>query len=274
MFVRLLCSILLVYGLLIVSMYLLQRTFIYQPDKKQPQPADWGVSDMQVIQLTTTDQLILNSWYKPAEAGKPTMIYFQGNAGHIGNRSMAMRPYLDTGYGLLLLSYRGYGGNSGQPSERGFYDDARTGIEFLRQQNVAADCLIIYGESLGTAVAVQMATEIKARALILQSPFSRLADVGRHHYRIFPVSWLLKDRFDSISKITSIETPVLILHGDKDRVVPFVLGEKLYDAAIEPKQFVTYSGAAHNNLDGDAMAEQVMKFLKQHSQENCEVNMA
>lgn len=248
------------------GMYIFQRSILYVPNQATPSPAASGVPEMAPITLETADGLHLMSWYQPAETGRRTIVYFHGNAGHIGYRGDKARPYLNAGYGMLLVSYRGYGGNPGKPSEDGLYADGRAAIHFLADRGVAPGELAFYGESLGTGVAVQMALE-QARAsnpvagVILEAPFTSAVDVGARHYPWLPVRWLMKDQFDSRSKIAEIQTSLLIVHGGRDRVIPIDFGEALYAVAGEPKESLWISDAGHDNLDAFGASEKILTFL-------------
>src|SRR5690606_32604813 len=146
---------------------------------------------MAVVSLVTADNLALQAWYRaPLLNDLPTIVYFHGNAGHIGHRAFLVKPYLDQGFGVLLLTYRGYSGNPGTPTEEGLYQDGRAAIEFLRRKEGSERCLVVHGTSIGAAVAVQMALEYPIEGLILQSPFTSLPDVGKYHYPFLPVAWL------------------------------------------------------------------------------------
>ena len=171
-------------------------------------------------------------------------------------------PYIKAGYGVLLLAYRGYSGNQGQPSEQGLYNDARAALHFLKKQHIAEHCMVLFGESLGTGVAVQMATEFHVGAVILQSPYTSIADVGQKHYPFLPVHWLLKDRYDSRDKITHIHAPLFIFHGTKDKIIPLAMGEKIYQSALPPKQMKIYPEAGHGNLPNTSSL--IMHFLQEH----------
>ena len=173
-----------------------------------------------------------------------------------------MEDYGKKGYGIMLLSYRGYGDNPGHPSESGLYHDARAGIHFLKAHDVRSSCIVLFGESLGSGVAVQMASEFHVGAVILQSPYTTLVDVAKKHYPYLPVQWLLKERFQSIKKIHKIETPLFIIHGAQDKVIPVHLGERLYHKAMQPKDMKIYKEAGHNTLPDVSPA--VIQFLKQH----------
>jgi uncharacterized protein len=242
------------YLALVGGMYVFQRNMLYAPSGATPSPLASGVPEMDVVKLTTADGLELSSWHRPADGDRPTIVYFHGNAGHIGNRGSKLRPYLDAGWGLLLVSYRGYGGNPGNPDEDGLYRDGQAAMAFLAAEDVPPERTVIYGESLGTGVAVHIAAE-QARAsrpvgaLVLEAPLSSATDVGAHHYPWAPVRWLMKDRFESKAKIAAVETPVFIYHGERDRVVPIRFGRTLFDAAVDPKESLWIPGAGHNDLD-------------------------
>jgi fermentation-respiration switch protein FrsA (DUF1100 family) len=251
------------YLALVGGMYVFQRNMLYVPSGATPSPVASGVPEMEVVKLTTSDGLELSSWYRPAEDNRPTIVYFHGNGGHIGYRGANVRPYLDTGFGLLLVSYRGYGGNPGSPNEEGLYLDGRAAMAFLAAREVPPARTVLYGESLGTGVAVHIAAE-QARAshpvgaLVLEAPLTSTADVGAHHYPWAPVRWLMKDRFESIAKIAEVGTPVFIFHGERDRVVPIRFGRALFDAAVEPKEGLWIPGGNHENLDASGA---VIEFL-------------
>jgi uncharacterized protein len=252
-----------VYLALVGGMYVFQRSMLYVPSDATPSPVASGVPEMEVVKLSTTDGLELSSWYRPAEDNRPTIVYFHGNGGHIGYRGAKVRPYLDAGLGVLLVSYRGYGGNPGSPDEEGLYRDGRAAMAFLATKDVPPERTVIYGESLGTGVAVHIAAE-QARAsrpvgaLVLEAPLSSATDVGAHHYPWAPVRWLMKDRFESKAKIAEVGTPVFIYHGERDRVVPIRFGRALFDAAVDPKESLWIPDAGHAGLDVDDV---VIDFL-------------
>lgn len=254
------------YLLLIAVMYVGQRKLMYSPSQALGPPAVHGVAEAVPVKLTSTDGLTITSWFRAPGTNKPILIYFHGNAGHIGDRSAKVRPFLDAGYGLLLVGYRGFGGNPGQPTERGLYDDASAALEFLVRTGIAPDHWVLYGESLGTAVAVEMAARFgdvtPAAAVVLEAPFTAMADVAKSQYPFVPVNLLIKDRYDSISKIKRINSPLFILHGDQDRTVAQKLGKQIFETALEPKEAIWVEGAGHNNLyDFDADLR-VIEFIK------------
>lgn len=240
------------------GMFLMQRSFMYFPDNQSPgDPAASNLA-MKIVKVKTSDGLELSGWFAPpADEGKPVIVLFHGNAGNIALRAGKTRDFLNRGYGYLLAEYRGYGGNPGKPAEEGLYADGRAWLESVKSYPV-----VIWGESLGTGVATRMATEYKAQAVILEAPFTRAADVGQKAYPYLPVSLLIRDRFDSISRIRDIHSPLLIVHGEFDDVVPIQLGRRLFETATEPKEFVMLSGAGHSNLYDFGIVPAIDVFLQ------------
>ena len=172
-----------------------------------------------------------------------------------------MRPWLDAGYGVLMVGYRGFG-NSGSPSEQGLYDDGRAALQALRDRGVRDAGMVLYGESLGTGVATRMAVETPdAAALILESPFTSVPAVGADRYPLVPVNWLIHDRFDSLARIADIHLPLLLLHGEDDTVVPVKFGRQLFAAANEPKQAVFVPHAGHNDVYNLKTQQVILSFL-------------
>ena len=253
-----------VYVVLLVLLMLFQRSLIYHPDTTRPVPADWGVPEMSEVTLTAADGQTLVAWWKPPKPpdGR-VMVFFHGNAGHIGFRGGKIRPYLDDGIGVLLVAWRGYSGNDGKPTEAGLYADGAAALAFLDQKEIAPKYRIIYGESLGSGVAVEMASRGHGGALVLEAPFTSLPGVGASHYPIFPVRWLMWDKFDSLRKMENIRIPLFLIHGELDRVVPVRFGRALLAAANEPKQGVFIPRAAHNNLFEFGAARSVLDFIRQ-----------
>lgn len=251
-----------VYIALLTYLYFFQRSLIYHPNSTRPVPAEWGVPDMLPVTLTAADGQVLLAWWKPPrKQGASVVIYFHGNAGHIGFRGSKVRPLLDKGFGVLLLAWRGYSGNDGDPSEAGLYFDGQAAMAFLDKEGVTREQRVLYGESLGSGVAVELASKGHGRALILEAPFTSLPAVGAAHYPVFPVRWLMRDRFDSLAKIGSVTLPLLLIHGDKDRVIPVKFGQKLFESANEPKQALIIPGAGHNNLYEFGVAAAVQDFI-------------
>lgn len=257
------------YLLIVGGMYGFQRNLLYLPSRAVPNPAASGVAEMTEVTLRTADGLALRAWYAPAGETAPSLVYFCGNAGNIGDRGYKARPYLDAGLGVLLVGYRGYGGNPGSPSEEGLYADGRAALAFLADAGVAPERTVLYGESLGSGVAVQLASERTGgapfAAIVLEAPFTSVADVAASHYPFVPARWLVKDRFDSMTKIASVRAPVLVLQGEDDRVVPTRFGRRLFEAASEPKEGRWIAGASHNDVYEFGGAGVVLDFLRRRA---------
>lgn len=262
------------YAVLVAAVYLLQRRMMYFPDVSRPEFSAYQGERLHEVQLTTADGLTLSAGYRPPAAeGAPVIVYFHGNAGHHGHRAALVQPYLAAGYGALLASYRGYGGNPGAPSEAGLYADAHAALDWLEAQGVAPARIVLFGESLGSGVAVQLAKERHLAgqgvgAIVLQAPFTSTVDVGARHYWYLPVSLLMRDRFDSASKIGEIGTPLLVLYSDSDTVVPPRLSKALFDAAAEPKELREYPQAGHNGFEMSNAPNDVIAFIERHRRPN------
>ena len=263
-------TILIVYGVIVTLIFLFQRSLIYFPSSHRPEPAAYDVSEMVVQELETSDGLELLAWYRaPQKSDAPLIVYFHGNAGHIGYRGLKIRPYLDAGYGVLLPSWRGYSGNAGVPSEEGLYADGRAALAFLVEQGIASEHWVLYGESIGSGVAVELARaqaqkESPVGAVVLESPFTSLEDMAAFHYPWVPMRWLMRDHYDSLSKIAAIGAPLLILHGERDRIVPPSFVSRLAEAAdksLEPSKIHVIAGAGHNDLYDFAAPKMVIEFL-------------
>jgi fermentation-respiration switch protein FrsA (DUF1100 family) len=248
-----------------------QRSLIYLPmDQTVPAAADVlpGASD---VSLDTADGLRLGGWFLPARAGasRGTVLVFNGNAGNRSYRAPLAEALSGAGYSVLLFDYRGYGGNPGRPSEEGLAADARAARTYLEgRRDVNPASIAYFGESLGAAVALGAAVEIPPAALVLRSPFTSLVDVGTVHYPFLPLGLLLRDRYPSLSRISQIRFPLLVVAGDRDSIVPFSQSKALFDAAPEgAKRFVTVPGADHNDprlTYGEPMMGEVVRFFWRH----------
>lgn len=256
--------IVLVYVALVIGLYLGQRSMIYIYNAQKPDIKNSSVADIKEITVKTEDGLTLSAWYKPARPNMPTMIRFHGNASNVLWNMEAMAPYIEQGYGALSAEYRGYAGNPGKPTEDGLYKDAHAYMQFLQAEGVLTNNIIVYGESLGTGPAVQAAIDYPGiHTLILQTPFTALADAASKHYPFLPVKWLLLDRYDSLFKIKNIKTSLIIVHGTDDGVVPYKLGKKLFEAADEPKSLITVEGGRHNDLEDFKISEKILSALSE-----------
>ena len=249
------------YGALVGGLYLFQRQLLYFPDKARPQLLGLEKLGVREVTLTTEDGLSLLSWYLPARPGRPVIVYFHGNGGHIGYRAERLLRLAREGYGVLMAEYRGYGGNPGTPSETGFYADGRAALGFLDRERVAPNRLVLYGESLGSGVAVELAAQHQIAALILEAPPTSVAEVAQCHFPFVPAARLVTDRFDSLSRIAKVRAPILVLHGERDRVVPVRYGRALLDAAPEPKEGWFAPEAGHEDLARYGGLDVVVAFI-------------
>jgi len=252
------------YLALLVLMFVYQRQLQYFPDRSRPQLGELARLGVREVTLHTADGLTLLSWYLAPRDGGPVVLYCHGNGGHIAYRADRIAPFAKAGYGMLLLEYRGYGGNPGSPSEAGFFADAAAAVDFLAAESIPPDRIVLYGESLGTGVAVEVAAGRKVAALVLESPFTSLAAVAQYHYPFIPAYWLTLDRFDSLSRIAHVRAPILVLQGGRDRIVPPHFGQALFAAGPEPKELWTAPDAGHENLARFGGIDATLAFLGRH----------
>lgn len=246
--------------LLLALAWLLQRQLIYLP-AGAPGPVERVLPTAEEVTLTTADGLELAAWFVPA--GPTAVAVFPGNAGHRGHRAPLARALSDVGLSVLLIDYRGYGGNPGRPTEEGLATDAEAVADWL-DARPDVERTIYLGESLGAAVATRLAVDRPPAALVLRSPFSSLLDVARVHYGPVP-GWLLRDRYATVERIGAVDAPVLILAVEGDEIVPLEQSRQLYAAADEPKRFVTLDAAGHNDpalFGGAEMTGAVTAFLR------------
>ncbi|MEM6638057.1 MAG: alpha/beta fold hydrolase [Pseudomonadota bacterium] len=252
----------LLYFAAVAGMYVFQRELQYFPSNNNPDPSSLGLSIVTVEYLATRDGESLVVWHAPASEGQPTMLFFQGNGGEIADRANRLRAYTEAGFGVAFLSWRGYGGSTGVPSETGLLIDAHTAYDWLIARNTPPEKIVVVGESLGTGVAVQIAAEREIKALILGAPYSAAVDIAAKRYPWLPVRLLMKDQFRSIDHIPAITAPILILHGTEDRVIPFASGQRLYDATTAATIFATLEGKGHEALFEPATWAQEIEFTQ------------
>jgi uncharacterized protein len=234
------------YGAVVGLAYWQQRALIYHPGGARTEPSQAGLANVADLTLVTPDGERLVAWWSKAAPGKPTLLYFHGNAGHLSERSERIRFFQQAGVGMLMLAYRGFSGSTGKPSEAANVADALLAFDHLLANGVRKQDIVVFGESLGTGVAVQVAGLRQGFAgLVLDSPFTSMADAGAHHFWWLPVQLLISDRYDSRSRIGALHVPLLVLHGEADFTVPTAMGRAIFAAANEPKRIVTFPGAQH-----------------------------
>ncbi len=250
------------YVALLGLMFFAQRSLMYFPDRQRVAPAAVGLPQAAEESLTTADGERVIVWHVPPREGQPVVLYFQGNGGGLSLRMPRFAALVNDGIGLIALNYRGYGGSSGSPSEEGLIADAGAAYDFALARYEARQ-IVPWGESLGSGVAVALAAERPVGKIVLEAPFTSAVDVGANVYPFLPVRWLMKDQFRSDERIARVKAPVLILHGERDRVVPIELGERLYELVRGPKRFVRFPQAGHEGLDGYGALGEVKKFLRE-----------
>ena len=254
------------YGFLVAALYLYQRSLLYHPDSSVPLPHAHGVPEMLPLRIAVEPGVdILAWWQPPADAGKPVVIYFHGNAGHLGERGYKIRHFIDAGYGVLLTTWRYNAGGGGQPSEVGLLADADAALSHVAGLGIAPMRIALYGESLGSGVAVALAARHEVGGLILETPYSSVADVAQAHYWYVPARWLIRDRYDSVSRIGEVRAPIMLLHGDADTTIPIRFARRLHDAAPSSTEAHFFPGGGHTDLYDRGAARLVIDFLERHA---------
>ncbi len=248
------------YAGVLVLMYVFQRQLMYFPDRTRTPPAAVGLAQVQELRLESIDGERLIAWHVSPRGEHPVILYLHGNAGALNLRAGRFEWLIAEGDGLIALSYRGYGGSSGEPSEQGLINDALAAYDFAVQRYPARR-IVLWGESLGTAVAIALAAQREVGGVILDAPFTSIADVGAAAYPFAPVRWLIKDAFRSDRRIRKVKAPVLVLHGERDRVVPIRFGERLFALANEPKRMVRFPQGGHVDLDDHGAVDVVRAFV-------------
>lgn len=245
-----------------VFMYLQQRSLQYFPGRTAAPPEAFGLSGVTVERIVTPDGETIAAWHAPAPPGQPTILFFHGNGGEMSDRHRRMAFYQGRGFGALFVSYRGYGASTGAISEPGFITDALAAHDVLTARGVAPGMIALVGESLGTGVAVQLAARRPVAALVLEAPFTAAVDVAAAVYPWLPVGLLMKDQFRSRDWIGQVKVPLLILHGDADRVIPVAQGRRLFAMANEPKEFVILPGEGHDAIANPEVWAREVAFFR------------
>jgi len=266
--VALLLAVLALAGMVARHMNALERFFIYHPERDILEtPGDRGIS-FEDVSFTTSDSVRLHGWFVPGRSGL-TWVWFHGNAGNISHRlDNLIELHRRLQHNILIFDYRGYGRSEGAPSESGLYLDGEAVIDYLRsRRDVDSGRLVLFGRSLGCAVAVEMAARREVYAVVLESPFTSVQEMAKRFYPFLPGAGLLvRTKFDSLSKINEVRVPVMVIHGDRDETAPFDMGRELFEAANGPKRFYTVEGAGHNDtylVGGPAYYEALEAFLRE-----------
>jgi len=245
------------YILLLIIVFFFQGNLLYHPttnnylkDQAAREPAG-----IEKVKIATKDEINLIGWFYNQDLEKfKTILFFHGNAGSLENRTYKLNHFKNLNLNFLIIAWRGFSGNKGKPNEMGLYEDAKSAIKWLKTKGIKEKNIILYGESLGTGVVIEVAQNKNYAGVILESPFTSMVNMGKKYYPFFPVNLLLKDKFESYKKINNIFVPVLIMHGKVDKIVPYDMGKKMYELANEPKFF-------YSQEYGDHMIEYDEKLL-------------
>lgn len=236
------------YGAITLVAYLGQRKLMYVPDPTRVTPAQAGLGDVEERVLVTPDGARIIVWYGKARPGRATLLYFHGNAGGLADRAERVRRFMDEGWGVYMMAYRGYSGSSGSPTEAANMADARLAYGALVLEGVPPQSIIAYGESLGSGVAARVAAERPVAGLILEAPYTSIVKVAAKGFPWLMVGMLLTDRYETDKVIKQVHVPILILHGEIDGVIPVAMGRELAQLANEPKQIAVFPNGRHSDL--------------------------
>jgi fermentation-respiration switch protein FrsA (DUF1100 family) len=233
---------------------------MYFPETIHTTPAQAGLPEAEEVPLKASDGVPITAWYVKPQDGKPVIVYFHGNGGALRDHVGRFKKLVGAGIGLVALEYRGYGGNPGSPSERGLIADGEAAYAFAAARYPIKQ-IVLWGESLGSGVAVAVAAEKPVGRLILEAPFTSAAAVAAIRYWYLPVRLLMKDQFHSDRRIGKVKAPLLILHGVHDHVVPYAMGERMFELANKPKHIVRFLDGGHENLDANGALDAVARFI-------------
>lgn len=252
--------VLALYAALAAAVYLAQRSLMYFPDTAHVTPAAAGLPEAEEVPLTAADGTQIHVWHVPPRDNKPVIVYFHGNGGSLAGRVERFRRVISDGIGLIGVEYRGYGGSGGSPSEQGLIADGEAAYAFAIARYPVPQ-IVLWGESLGSGVAVALAAEKPVGRVILEAPFTSAEAVGARRYWYLPVRFLMKDQFHSDERIGRVKAPLMIMHGVHDRVVPYAMGEELFELANKPKHIVRFLDGGHEDLDAQGALNAVARFL-------------
>ena len=259
-------SIIIIYFFIGIILFIFQRKIIFNVSGIPKNPIFYGLKNIEVVKIVTTDNIGLLAWFSKPKLDQPTLLYFHGNSFDIGERSHRIEKYIKNGWGVLLVAYRGYSGNKGLPTEKNLYNDADSSVKWLNEKKlIYKKNIILYGESLGTGVALEIASRHIFKSLVLEAPFTSIYDIAIKRYKIYPFRYLILDKFDNISKINKISYPILIISGKRDEIIPHIHSVKLLLKANDPKDFLFIDEAMHNNLYDFGIEKKIIEFNKYYA---------
>jgi len=252
--------VVLIYLTITFILYYSQRSLLYHPSENN-YSGDKLIVPIDKIKILTDDNIELIAWHHKKKGNYKTILFLHGNAGSLENRIHKINHFNDMDVNFLIVAWRGFSGNKGKPTENGLYIDAKSAVKWLKNKGVNEEDIIIYGESLGTGVGTEIAQNKNFAGIILESPFTSMVDAGADKYPIFPIRFLLKDKYESDKKIKNIKSPILIMHGEVDKIVPFWMGKKMYDLAEEPKYYYFSKYDDHMMEYNDELLSELKKFI-------------
>jgi len=259
--INILILVLVGYLLVTLVLYFFQRNLLYYPAVNDYFGEKLNVQ-VEKVKIKTEDDIELLSWYHSKNPKDyKTILFLNGNAGTLENRIYKINHFKDVNVNFLIIAWRGFSGNKGKPSEKGLYEDAKSAIKWLKNKGIKEENIIIYGESLGTGVAAEIAQNKNFAGVILESPFTSMIDAGKTKYPFFPIRLLLKDKYESDKKIKNIKSPILIMHGEVDGIVPFWMGKKMYKLANEPKYSYFSKYDDHMMEYNEKLLNELKKFI-------------
>lgn len=251
------------YLIVVAAAWLGQRHLMYVPDRTRIAPEAAGLQSVREQVLETSDDARIVTWQAEGKPGWPTILYLHGNAGNLASRADRFQRYQSKGFALMMMSWRGYSGSTGSPTESNNVADARLAYDTLRAQGVRPEDIVVYGESLGSGVAIQLAAERPVAALVLDAPYTSIVDVALLTYPYLPVRPLLLDRYESDQHIKRVKAPVLVLHGERDAVIPLRMGQAIHQMSPEPKRLALFPDGGHVDLDDYGAVDVVTNWIEE-----------
>lgn len=225
----------------------IQQRLLYAPDTRRTQPGEAGLADVEEREIVMRDGTRVLTWWGAAKPGRPTLLYVHGNGGSFVTRSERIRKYMTHGYGVVMMTYRGFGGSAGAPSEKANVSDAKQVYDAVRATGIPADKIVLYGESLGSGIALQVAAEKDVAGVILDAPYTSIVDLAALHYPGLPARWLMTDRYETIKVAGKVTAPTLIVHGEADDIIPVAMSAAVAAALKGPVERATFPGAGHSD---------------------------
>ncbi len=255
------------YLVLLLVLFIFQKQFVFHPEVElHYTPADLGMA-YESVTFETIDEEDIHGWFIPHESARATILYFHGNAGNMSDRVQSLQMLYTLRLNIFIIDYRGYGKSTGRPNEAGTYRDATAAWKYLTvEKQIPADEILVYGRSLGGAIAIELATRVEPAALIVGSTFTSAKDIARKMFPYVPIAILMSISYNSVKRIKQIHVPLLVTHSENDDLIPFYLGQRLFQAANEPKRFVKLSGGHNDNIyvSRDRYLSEIDRFIKEY----------